>query len=674
MKHKLLSLITALMLLFTAVPNMAVQAASDEDVAYLFAYFTGNKPEQERMFYGISTDGYNFKALNGGKPVYTNPVGTGCLRDPFIFEGEDGSFYALATDMKSDLGWSSNRAIITMKSDDLINWETNLIKLTELFPSMAKADRVWAPQAIYDPEKQSYMIYLALRTQDGSDNGGKTLMYRCWTDDFKTITEPELFLAPADGSSAIDGDIILDPKTGKYVMYYKNESTARLYTAVADSLGGEFVPTGNMLPCLNSAGKEAGVEGPAIYKLIGQDKYNIIYDAYGEGFFVMTETSDHANFTQLAQSAYSFDFTPRHGYVIPINQLEYSRIMANYGSDKVVSLSPSKPSPFNGGAFEGWGTSMGWWGNRIGYSDKLAKESAELFYGDDGLSLDIVRYNVGGGDDPTHNHITRSDSKLPCFMNEDGTYNWDADHNQVNVLKEIKAQNDAVHIEGYTNSPPWFMTKTGCSGGGTNAGENLDPANYGRFASFLADVTEHFNEIGLKFDSYSPMNEPSTQKKYWGSFSPKQEGNHVAPGANQSGIINAVSDEFDKRGIDTLVVGLDETSIDYSYSSYNALDDTAKANLDRLDTHSYEGSKRAELKKLAVDAGKTLWMSEVDNGRTSGTNAGDMGGALALASHIISDMNGMQPAAWVMWDILDFHKDSAFQAPDGTYPEKNNSL
>ncbi len=95
---------------------------------------------------------------------------------------------------------------------------------------------------------------------------------------------------------------------------------------------------------------------------------------------------------------------------------------------------------------------MGWWGNRIGYSDKLAGTARNFFYSEDGLGLDIVRYNVGGGDDPTHNHVTRSDSKLPCFAepqyNEDGTfktdengcymydYNWNADKNQTNVLQK----------------------------------------------------------------------------------------------------------------------------------------------------------------------------------------------------------------------------------------------
>lgn len=359
---------------------------------------------------------------------------------------------------------------------------------------------------------------------------------------------------------------------------------------------------------------------------------------------------------------------------------------ANASEDtmQVIKLNPSVRSPFNGGEFEGWGTSLGWWGNRIGYSDKLAQQAADLFYSEEGLGLDIVRYNVGGGDDPSHNHVTRSDSKLPCFMNEDGSYNWDADYNQVNVLTRIKKANSAVHIEGYTNSPPWFMTETRCSGGGritldengktAAIGENLSVDNYNEFADFIADVTEHFEEIGLKFDSYSPMNEPDPRAKYWGEGSVKQEGNHVAPGEHQSKLLLALYNEYKKRGIDTLVVGPEETSIDYSIDSFNALTDEAKAALGRLDTHTYGGSKRAELKKTAADAGKNLWMSEVDNGGTAGTDAGDMGMALNLANRILSDMNEMQPSAWVIWDIIDLHKDAGFTAPDGTHTEAEAAI
>ena len=45
----------------------------------------------------------------------------GGLRDPHILRGEDGRFYMVATDMRSELGWSSNRGMVLMRSDDLIN-------------------------------------------------------------------------------------------------------------------------------------------------------------------------------------------------------------------------------------------------------------------------------------------------------------------------------------------------------------------------------------------------------------------------------------------------------------------------------------------------------------------------------------------------------------------------
>ena len=78
-----------------------------------------------------------------------------------------------------------------------------------------------------------------------------------------------------------------------------------------------------------------------------------------------------------------------------------------------VQLNPADASPFNNGEFQGWGTALCWWANRLGYSEKLTNAAAEAFFSDKGLGLDIARYNLGGGDDPTHNHINRSDSKVP---------------------------------------------------------------------------------------------------------------------------------------------------------------------------------------------------------------------------------------------------------------------
>ena len=82
-------------------------------------------------------------------------------------------------------------------------------------------------------------------------------------------------------------------------------------------------------------------------------------------------------------------------------------------ADMKVVINPKNTAATNGAVFEGWGTSLCWWANRLGYSDSLAQQSADLFFSMDGLGFNIMRYNIGGGDDPAHTHITRTDSILP---------------------------------------------------------------------------------------------------------------------------------------------------------------------------------------------------------------------------------------------------------------------
>ena len=85
-------------------------------------------------------------------------------------------------------------------------------------------------------------------------------------------------------------------------------------------------------------------------------------------------------------------------------------------ADQSITINKENTSPFNNGKFEGFGTSFCWWPKRLGYSDVLAEKSATAFYDKDkGLGLTIIRYNIGRGDDPSHNHITWTDSEFPGY-------------------------------------------------------------------------------------------------------------------------------------------------------------------------------------------------------------------------------------------------------------------
>ena len=111
---------------------------------------------------------------------------------------------------------------------------------------------------------------------------------------------------------------------------------------------------------------------------------------------------------------------------------------AEVSAATVVTVSPYDVYDINGGKFEGWGTSLCWWANRVGYSDTLAQQCADTFFSPEGLGLNIARFNIGGGDDPSHTHITRTDSNMPGYTKYNNctvTYDWSADHNQRNVLE-----------------------------------------------------------------------------------------------------------------------------------------------------------------------------------------------------------------------------------------------
>ncbi|OUM62286.1 glycoside hydrolase family 30 protein, partial [Piromyces sp. E2] len=320
----------------------------------------------------------------------------------------------------------------------------------------------------------------------------------------------------------------------------------------------------------------------------------------------------------------------------------------------------------NNGMFEGFGTSFCWWANRLGYSDSLAEKAATAFYDkEEGLGLNIIRYNIGGGDDPEHDHITRTDSNIPGYAfnpNYNGEtytwdYDWNSDFNQRNVLfKSLSKNKEEIIVEAFSNSPPYFLTNSGCSTGNFDAWEdNLKEDAYPAFAKYLADVVEHFHtDWNITFQSITPLNEPYTN--YWGAYNYKQEGCHFDQGDSQSNILIELRKAINEKGFtDMQISGTDESNIDTQIDSFEELSDEAKKVISRIDTHTYSGSKRNELRILAETANKNLWMSEVDSGNTEGNNAGEMGAALWIATRIINDLNELRASAWILWQAIDNH-------------------
>ena len=322
-------LLTLFSLVLTCSAAAAAVPAESDYAGYLFAYFTGNDNTrgEEAVRFAISDDGYNYRALNYNRPVIKSDTisQTGGVRDPHIMRGPDNNFYMVLTDMVSARGWDSNRAMVLLKSPDLLNWQHSVVNIQQKYPGQDNLLRVWAPQSIYDPEAGKVMVYWSMKHGDGPD----IIYYAYANDDFTDILgEPKPLFLPADGKSCIDGDIVF--KDGLYHLFYKTEGHGNgIKVATSPSLtSGKWTEQ----PDYKQQTKEA-VEGAGVFKLIGQDKYILMYDVYIKGGYDFTESTDLRNF-RPAEKPVSMNFHPRHGTVIPVTAAELKRLTDRYGDPR----------------------------------------------------------------------------------------------------------------------------------------------------------------------------------------------------------------------------------------------------------------------------------------------------------------------------------------------------
>lgn len=314
-----------ILLVLMAQPLAEVHAQKKIKAAgYLFTYFTGNSGDEESIRFAVSDDAYNYRALNNGHPVINSGEisSTGGVRDPHILRGADGkTFYMVVTDMVSARGWDSNRAMVLLKSTDLVNWKSSIVNIQKRFSGNEDLRRVWAPQTIFDEKAGKYMIYWSMKHGNGKD----IIYYAYANKDFTDLeSEPkQLFFSPTNGS-CIDGDIVF--KDGKYHLFFKTEGEgAGIKIAVSDKL-----TEGYKLRDKYVQQTKDPVEGSGVFKLNNEDAYILMYDVYTKGRYQFTKTTDLENFTVI-DNEIIMNFRPRHGTVMPITAKEMARLIKKWG-------------------------------------------------------------------------------------------------------------------------------------------------------------------------------------------------------------------------------------------------------------------------------------------------------------------------------------------------------
>ena len=211
---------TALLLL--SLGTTAAVAGPDRPVV-LFVYFTSRS---ENLHMAYSRDGLQFTALNGPRtgrnqppcPNCTTPVLTlpgchasGCpslgpsVRDPFINRAPDGrTFHVVATSggfgpsrqihywnltLDGSPRWSNHSLLHVMAGVNTSGPRGNNHPSTGTADQLCSGVQAWAPEFIWDPMREEYLIFFSSTTRDSADDGLKWI-WGVWTKDFAALSKP----------------------------------------------------------------------------------------------------------------------------------------------------------------------------------------------------------------------------------------------------------------------------------------------------------------------------------------------------------------------------------------------------------------------------------------------------------------------------------------------------
>lgn len=362
---------------------------------------------------------------------------------------------------------------------------------------------------------------------------------------------------------------------------------------------------------------------------------------------------------------------------------------------------------------DNFGASDAWSMRFIGeWSEKEQKQVADWLFSceDDetgkpkGIGLSLWRFNIGAGsveqgDSSQINFSTRTE----CFLQADGTYNWDKQQGQRNFLRLAK-ERGVDQFLGFLNSPPVYFTQNGlATNTGRNGSYNLKSDCYDDYAVFLANVVEGLDKHdGIHLDYLSPINEPDG---HWNWIGPKQEG---SPATNReiARVVRCVGKEFQKRNIDTKILvnessdyrcmtGIHMTDWQRGYSIRNFFCpdsvDTYVGNIPNVPSmmagHSYWTNTplsflrdcRIQLNDSLRKYGLKFWQTEtciMSNDEEIGGGGGydrTMKTALYVARIIHHDLVYANASAWQWWRAVGGdYKDGLLRAyPDTSNPEGN---
>lgn len=323
-----------------AYPTAYTEEDQDK-TGYLYAHMNNNG---EYTNYALSRHGQEWNDLLGGQEVFDTKAATttGGMRDAYVCRLHDNSgFMLVGTDMTSRLGWTSNHIMDLMLTPDLVHW-TKEVKIDLESKENLKAlggitademTAAWAPQVIYDPVTEKYVLYYSV----GFASSYHRIYYQLLDKDLNILSKPKLYFDP--GYDIIDADIVYNAETKQYMMIYKCEQAKGLSRATATTLvpakGQESGTTvWTVTPGFHVTDGNQNIEAPTQWRPIGSDRWNLSYVNYSY-YAYKTRHMDAEGLNPGNAINFSGSVAAQHGSILKLTETEYQYLL-NWDSVKTL--------------------------------------------------------------------------------------------------------------------------------------------------------------------------------------------------------------------------------------------------------------------------------------------------------------------------------------------------
>ncbi|PNS14350.1 hypothetical protein CAC42_6863 [Sphaceloma murrayae] len=322
----------------------------DAKVGYFFVSFP---VWDEAIYFSLSNgnDPHSYTRLcldctNATEAILRSNVGTKGVRDAHIVPSRDGTnFFMTATDLQvnsftgdfNEATRFGSRSIVIWESPNLADWTQGRLSAPIV---NASAGNVWAPETVWDPERETYVMVFASRFWSPSDprrtgrQPPNVLMY-VTTDDFVTFSQAETYFWP--GFPVIDTTFYHAVEEGPNVWYrlVKSEVDYMIWQQRSETglfgtwtnVGG--APDGQRIEFARGFSNN---EGGLIFRdNIDPGRYHLWIDQSSTEQYIPAEArtlNDMAAWQRVPLQG--FPTSVKHGVVVPVTQGQYDGILSRY--------------------------------------------------------------------------------------------------------------------------------------------------------------------------------------------------------------------------------------------------------------------------------------------------------------------------------------------------------